>query len=256
MDHAEGERLMPGPTTTVAGIGALIVAAGLAGMDLVAQGAETPTTIVGAFILICVSVVTLVGWLVKHLLTNTIPAQQQQFATALTGITSTCTGMVDRLGGDSQRRHEELKGELEKQIDCLRAWQRTDLENQQLLRQLIQAVQLRTRMADVVISADDAIWTKTLTGVILAWNPAAERILGWKGSEVIGQSVHKIIPGDRHNEEDELLARIRNGEQAETGAIWRIHRDGRLVKLWATTSPIKDAATGQIIGASTIAREG
>jgi PAS domain S-box-containing protein len=254
--HLEVERLMPGPTTAAAAAGILLVVAGLgAGVEVLAQGTETPTTIVAAFITICVSVIGLMGWLVKHLITTTIPEQQKAFAASLAQIKDGFTGTADRLSLDSQRRHEELKDELEKQIDCLRAWQRTDLENQQLLRQLLQAIQHRTRIVDAVVSADDAILTKTLDGTILSWNPAAERLFGWKGSEVIGQSIHRIIPSDRHAEEDELLARIRAGERVDSRDTVRIHRDGRPVNVWVTVSAIKEHGSGRVIGASTIARE-
>ena len=74
---------------------------------------------------------------------------------------------------------------------------------------------VRSRLAAIVASSDDAIVSKTLDGIITAWNHAAERIFGWTAAEAVGQPITLIIPPDRLAEEDELLARIRRGERVD-----------------------------------------
>jgi PAS domain S-box-containing protein len=112
----------------------------------------------------------------------------------------------------------------------------------------------RARLAAIIDSSDDAIVSKTLDGVITSWNPAAERMFGWTAAEAIGKHITLIIPRERHPEEDDVLARIRRGERVEHFETVRITKDGRLVDVSITVSPIFDAA-GRIIGASKIGRD-
>jgi PAS domain S-box-containing protein len=114
--------------------------------------------------------------------------------------------------------------------------------------------ELRARLAAIVDSSDDAIVGKTLDGVITSWNRGAERIFGWTAAEAIGQSITLIIPHDRRAEEDEVLARIRRGELVDHFETVRVTRDGRLLDISVTVSPVRDAA-GRIVGASKIARD-
>src|SRR3954469_22800555 len=113
---------------------------------------------------------------------------------------------------------------------------------------------LRARLASIIDSSDDAIISKTLDGVITSWNRAAERVFGYSAGEAIGQHVFLIIPDDRRAEEEEVLSRLRRGEKIDHFETVRRARDGRLIPVLLTVSPIRDA-TGRIIGASKVARD-
>jgi PAS domain S-box-containing protein len=114
--------------------------------------------------------------------------------------------------------------------------------------------ELRSRLAAIVDSSDDAIVSKSLDGVILSWNRGAERIFGWTAAEAVGRHITFIIPTDRHDEETEVLARIRRGEMIDHYETVRVTRDGRMVDISLTVSPLRDG-TGRIVGASKIARD-
>ncbi len=106
----------------------------------------------------------------------------------------------------------------------------------------------------IVTSSDDVIISKNLDGIISSWNPAAERVFGYTAEEMIGQSIRKIIPADRQHEEDEVLARIRAGMMVDHFETQRQAKDGHLVDISLTVSPIRDGA-GRLVGASKIARD-
>jgi PAS domain S-box-containing protein len=110
------------------------------------------------------------------------------------------------------------------------------------------------RLAAIVRSSDDAIVSKTLDGIIQSWNPAAERLFGYTSEEAVGKSIRMIVPADRQGEEDEVLRRIRAGESVNHYETWRVRKDGTLVPVSLTVSPVHDAR-GQIVGASKIARD-
>src|SRR2546429_237971 len=112
----------------------------------------------------------------------------------------------------------------------------------------------RARLAAIVASSDDVIVSMTLDGLVTSWNPAAERTFGWTAAEAVGQPITLIVPDDRRAEEDDVLARIRRGERVDHFETVRRTRDGRLVDMSITVSPIKDAA-GHIVGASKVARD-
>ena len=109
-------------------------------------------------------------------------------------------------------------------------------------------------LASIVDSSDDAIFSKTLDGVITSWNKAAERIYGYQAEEIIGQPVSLLIPPDRPNEMVEILDRIRLGERVGPYETTRRRKDGTIIAISLTVSPIHDAASG-VVGASTIARD-
>ncbi len=109
-------------------------------------------------------------------------------------------------------------------------------------------------LAAIVESSEDAIASKDLNGIIQSWNKAAERVFGYSAEDIIGRSVLTLIPRDRHHEEDEILGRIRQGQRVEHFETVRRRKDGSLVDISLTVSPIKDAE-GTIIGASKIARD-
>jgi len=110
------------------------------------------------------------------------------------------------------------------------------------------------RLAAIVESSDDAIVSKDLNGIINTWNKGAERILGFAADEVIGLPVTILIPPDRQAEETEILDRIRNGQRIEHFETVRRRKDGSLINVSLTVSPIKNK-DGKIIGASKIARD-
>jgi PAS domain S-box-containing protein len=112
----------------------------------------------------------------------------------------------------------------------------------------------RARLAAIVDSADDAIVGKTLDGIITSWNRAAESIFGYSAEEAIGQHISLIIPHDRRTEEDMVLARLRQGKRIEHFETVRCRKDGRLIEVSITVSPIRNAE-GIIIGASKVARD-
>ena len=112
----------------------------------------------------------------------------------------------------------------------------------------------KVRLAAIVESSDDAIISKDLNGVISSWNHGAEQLFGYRGSEIIGKPITLLIPPDRQDEEAVILARIRRGERIEHYETVRQCKDGRLVDISLTVSPIRDSE-GRIIGASKIARD-
>jgi PAS domain S-box-containing protein len=109
-------------------------------------------------------------------------------------------------------------------------------------------------LASVVETSDDAIITKGLDTIITSWNKAAERIFGYAAEEAIGQSITMLIPLDRYNEEPAILARIRRGERIDHYETVRRRKDGSLIDISITVSPIK-SDQGEVIGASKIARD-
>ena len=110
------------------------------------------------------------------------------------------------------------------------------------------------RLAAIVESSDDAIISKDLNGIINTWNEGAVRILGYQAEEVIGKPINILIPEDRLAEETEILQRIRRGESIEHFETLRRRKDGRLIDISLTISPIKNDK-GEVIGASKIARD-
>jgi PAS domain S-box-containing protein len=116
-----------------------------------------------------------------------------------------------------------------------------------------QSAELRTRLAAIVDSSDDAIVSKTLVGVVTSWNRGAERLFGYTAAEAVGQHISLIIPANRKAEEDDVLARLRRGQRIEHFETVRQAKDGRQVYISLTVSPVRDAK-GTIIGASKVAR--
>jgi PAS domain S-box-containing protein len=108
--------------------------------------------------------------------------------------------------------------------------------------------------AAIVASSDDAIVSKTLDGIVVTWNAAAERLFGYPASEIIGQSIRLIVPPDRQEEEDRVLSAVRRGETVDHFETVRQRRDGSLVPISLTVSPIRDGS-GAIVGASKVARD-
>jgi PAS domain S-box-containing protein len=109
-------------------------------------------------------------------------------------------------------------------------------------------------LASIVESSDDAIVSKNLDGIIANWNRGAERIFGYTSDEAIGQPITIVIPTDRQSEERKILMRIRRGERIDHFETVRQRKDGSLVVVSLTVSPVRNAE-GQIVGASKIARD-
>ena len=112
----------------------------------------------------------------------------------------------------------------------------------------------RARLAAIVVSSDDAILSKTLDGIIESWNIGAERVFGYTAEEAVGHNISLIIPFDRLDEEADVLARLRRGEKIDHFETVRRAKDGRLVDVSMTVSPIK-GPDGRIVGASNVARD-
>lgn len=125
---------------------------------------------------------------------------------------------------------------------------------QELVDELTEAEKKSGKLAAIVATSDDAIISKTLEGVITSWNHGAERIFGHAEADMIGASIYKLIPEDRHHEEPIIIARIKAGERVEHYETKRQTADGRLIDVSLTISPILDKQGG-IIGVSKIARD-
>src|SRR5580700_11347677 len=110
------------------------------------------------------------------------------------------------------------------------------------------------RLAAIVDSSADAIVSKDLNSIVTTWNSAAERLFGYSENEMIGASIMRLIPPDRQEEEDKIIACIRKGQRLDHFETVRVRKDGRLIDVSISASPIKDAA-GNVIGASKVARD-
>ena len=108
--------------------------------------------------------------------------------------------------------------------------------------------------AAIIESSDEAIIAKSLDGTVLTWNAGAERIFGWSAEEMIGQSIRSLLPENRQHEEDEILARIRQGERIRSFETERLRKDGITVQIAVLISPVL-GKNGEIIAASKMARD-
>jgi len=109
-------------------------------------------------------------------------------------------------------------------------------------------------LAAIMSSSDDAIVSMDLNGIVTSWNNAAERMFGYPARDVVGQSIRMIIPPDRQGEEDEMLRRIRAGKSVKHFETERVRKNGTVIPISLTISPIFDAEHN-VIGASKIARD-
>ena len=115
-------------------------------------------------------------------------------------------------------------------------------------------IELRDFYAALVESSDDAIVAKNPDGIVISWNPAAEKLFGWSSEEMVGGSIRRLLPPDRQEEEDQILSRIRAGERVPPFYTKRLHKNGHLLDVQVSVSPVRDSA-GKIIGASKLARD-
>jgi PAS domain S-box-containing protein len=118
----------------------------------------------------------------------------------------------------------------------------------------MQAQKIQTHLAAIVESSDDAIISKTLDGVISSWNQGAERIFGYAAEEVIGKPITLLIPPTHIDEEPVILQKLRRGERVDHYETVRKRKDGVLINVALTVSPIRDE-NGSIVGASKISRD-
>lgn len=116
------------------------------------------------------------------------------------------------------------------------------------------ADELALRLADVVENSDDAIISHDLAGESTSWTPAAHRMYGYTAIEAEGQSIRLIIPSEREDEEADVVHRVRNGERVPPFDTVRRHKDGSLIDVALTVSPMRDRE-GRIVGASKMARD-
>jgi PAS domain S-box-containing protein len=112
----------------------------------------------------------------------------------------------------------------------------------------------RTRLVAIVESSEDAIIGKDLDGMVTSWNKGAEKMFGYTAQEMVGQPIRTLLPEDHADEEAEILARIRRGERVEHIETVRRKKNGQLIQISLSVSPIRNAA-GEIVGASKIARD-
>jgi len=116
------------------------------------------------------------------------------------------------------------------------------------------AQEAAARLSAIVESSQDAIVGKDLNGVVTSWNAGAERIFGYTAKEMIGRSILMLIPGDLRDDERRILTRIHHGEVIKNFETVRVRKDGMLIDVSVTVSPIRDDSGG-IIGASKVARD-
>ena len=111
-----------------------------------------------------------------------------------------------------------------------------------------------SRLAAIVTASDDGIISKSLDGIIIDWNAGAERIFGYTADEVIGRPITILLPADRLDEEDQILARLRRGEKIDHFETQRRRKDGTIIDISVTVSPFFNRF-GQLAGASKIVRD-
>ncbi|HWZ15124.1 MAG TPA: PAS domain S-box protein [Mucilaginibacter sp.] len=122
------------------------------------------------------------------------------------------------------------------------------------ISEIKQAEEKSAKLAAIVESSDDAIISKTFDSIITSWNDSAQRIFGYTAGEMIGESILKLIPSDRQDEEPQIISRLKKGERVEHFETKRVTKDGKLLDVSLTISPIKDTH-GNVIGVSKIARD-
>jgi PAS domain S-box-containing protein len=126
-------------------------------------------------------------------------------------------------------------------------------EREQLIREQT-AMEARLRLAVIVESSNDAIFSKSLDGIVLSWNAAAQRIFGYTEAEVVGHPAGLLVPPERRDEENRLLQRFRAGERIERYETIRVTKSGSTVNVSLNITPITDSA-GTLIGAAEIASD-
>jgi PAS domain S-box-containing protein len=156
----------------------------------------------------------------------------------------------DIVGLDGRRRHMETHAAPLRQADGTYAQLAVtrDVTERNL------AHRAKSLLASIVDSSDDAIISKNLDGIITSWNAGAERLFRYSAAEAVGKPITIIIPPDRLGEETDILSRIRRGGKIDHYETVRMRKDGALLDISVTISPMRDP-TGRVIGASKVARD-
>ena len=123
-----------------------------------------------------------------------------------------------------------------------------------IARDITQSTELEGKFKAIVASSDDAIISKDLNGIVRSWNQSAERMFGYTAEEMIGKSITVLFPPDRLDEEPKILEQLRRGQRVDHFETIRVHKDGRILDVSVTISPVKDP-TGRVIGVSKVARD-
>jgi PAS domain S-box-containing protein len=190
---------------------------------------------------VALGLVALQAWFFPPIRTaTTIDAARLIMFVVVGGTIAWIAGMVDR------QRRRALWDAKEKDRLQVAAAESAERANQ--------AHEATARLAAIVSSSSDAIISKSLEGVILSWNAAAERIFGYTAAEMVGQSVYKLIPEPLHDTERDILHRLRRGESVEFSESERIRKDGSRIWISLSVSPLRDAA-GKVVGAASIKRD-
>jgi PAS domain S-box-containing protein len=140
-----------------------------------------------------------------------------------------------------RKRREERQEQKERALE----------ENWERLQASFSASQ---RLAAIVESSEDAIIGKDLDGIVTSWNPGAQRMFGYSGEEMIGQSVRKIIPPEVIEDEDRMMSAVARGERTEHFETLRLHKNGEVIEVSLTLSPVRDDR-GRIVGVASISRD-
>ena len=113
---------------------------------------------------------------------------------------------------------------------------------------------LQRRLAAIVESSNEAITAQLLDGTVTAWNPAAERMYGYRATEIVGKNIRAIVPGQRQLELDDMLARAARGENVAATETQRVRRDGTVLDVSLSLSPVRDSS-GNVVAVSAITRD-
>lgn len=167
---------------------------------------------------------------------------QQHFRILPAGSYSLLIGPDERLHAIALLQHKTsvLEAELEQRA-----------ETEKHLRTSEEALY---RLAAIVESSDDAIVSKTLDGIIISWNGAAEQLFGYSSEEAVGKHITLIIPPELYAEEEEIISNLRQGKRIEHYETVRLRKDGTHIEVSLSISPVKDR-NGKIIGGAKIARD-
>jgi len=152
---------------------------------------------------------------------------------------STYFGVVIDITG--QKRREEVQFEKERELEESRG-------------ELQAALTASQRLAAIVESSDDAIIAKNLDGTVTCWNPGAERMFGYREEEMIGQSIKKLIPPETLDDEDRIMSAVARGERTQHVETLRRHKNGELIEVSLTVSPVRES-NGRILGVASISRD-
>jgi len=161
---------------------------------------------------------------------------------------------ADQLKDRLLAREQAARAEAQRAAAEAAEWRSRYEATVQTTGQLLYERNVQMPLASIVESSGDAIFSKTLDGIILNWNTGAERLYGYTAAEIVGQPVSLLAPPELQEEIQRILERLRQGERVEPYETVRRRKDGTRVEVSLTVSPVKNAS-GQIIGASAIARD-